>query len=298
MKEDLERREREGQAFMSDLKRKRQEVMSEAVKTEEAVRRLAEDGQRRRKEVQERREKRRKEEYETSPMDVEEAVVPTQPPRSGDSAEIDRTVKARFQREGETLAWDKDSITRLFSKYGKIESVVMGRDKKVRPSGEKHRKVVAIVFIIYTRIDHAHAAVLDAKADVPLLESVVWANGEPDLSSYTIPRPPPPPSSTTTKTTDFTKSPVSTPFSTAPSTPLSTPNKTFRTSFGPRTSGDGAKSGFGSATTPLGTPKFSFSPKTPSLEEVTMMRLKQAEKKRLEQQIRRSEAAAVAEEDG
>ena len=300
MKEDLERREREGREWMSGLKRKRQEEMSEAEKREEAIRRLAEDGKRRRKEAQERMEKRRKQEDEASFIDAEEAAVPVHLPRPGDSAEIDRTVKARFQREGETLTWDKDTIARLFSKYGKIDSVILGRDKKIRLSGEKHRKLVAIVFVIYTRIDHAHAAVLDAKADVPLLESVAWANGEPDLSSSTIP-PLSSSSSTTTRTrtSSTTKSPTKPPtkplFSTAPSTPfctpLSTPNKTVQASFGPGLGGGGVKGGFGSATTPLGTPKFSFSPKTPSLEEVTMMRLKQAEKKRLEQQIRRREAA-------
>jgi DnaJ family protein C protein 17 len=46
-----------------------------------------------------------------------------------------------------------------------------------------------------------------------------------------------------------------------------------------------------------GTPKFSFSPKTPSLEEVTMMRLKQAQKKKLEEQIRKQEAAEDAAQE-
>jgi DnaJ family protein C protein 17 len=74
----------------------------------------------------------------------------------------------------------------------------------------------------------------------------------------------------------------------APSTPVSTPkNKSFRTSFGPSI-------GKGVGSTPLGTPKFSFSPKTPNLEEVTVMRSKQAEKKRLEEQIRKQEAAEEA----
>jgi DnaJ family protein C protein 17 len=141
----------------------------------------------------------------------------------------------------------------------------MGKDKKIRLSGEKHRKTIAIVFITYTRLDHAHAAVLDGKSDYPSLESISWVNGEPDLKSQTTNDAPP-----------------------APSTPLSTPkSKSFRTSFGP-----GIGKGVGG--TPSGTPKFSFSPKTPSLEEITMMRLRQAEKKRLEEQIRKQEAAEEA----
>ena len=263
MKDDLERREREGKEFAQGLKRKRAEEMSEAEKKAQELQRLAEDGKRRRKEAQERMEKKRKEEEEATVMAAEKSPEP-QAPKPGDSAEIDRTVKVRFQRDNERMAWDKDTISKLFSKYGKIDSVLMGKDKKIKPSGEKHRKVIAIVFIIYTRLDHAHAAVMDGKADYPSLESVSWANGEPEI-----------------------KSPVNADAPSAPSTPVATPNKSFRASFGPGT-------GKGMGGTPLGTPKFSFSPKTPSLEEVTMMRLKQAEKKRLEDQIRKQEAAEEA----
>ncbi|KAF1934918.1 DnaJ-domain-containing protein [Clathrospora elynae] len=259
MKDDLERRERAGKDFTNGLKRKRAEDMNEAERREQEIQRLAEDGKRRRKEAQERMEKRRKEEDEASFMDLEKSPEP-QGPKPGDSAEIDRTIKIRFQREGDTVDWDKDTLSTMFSKYGKIDSVVMGKDKKIRPSGSKHRKTTAVVFVIYTRIDHAHAAVMDGRSDYPSLDSVSWANGEPDI-----------------------KSPIHNDMPTAPSTPVVTPNKAFRASFGP-----GMGKGVGG--TPLGTPKFSFSPKTPSLEEVTMMRLKQAEKKRLEEQIRRREA--------
>lgn len=263
MKEDLERREREGRDAANGLKRKRAEDMSEAEKREQEIQRLAEDGKRRRKEAQERLEKKRKDEDEASFVEPEKSPE-LQASKPGESAELDRTVKVRFQREDQMLDWDKDTIARMFAKYGKIDSVVMGKEKRVRPSGGKHRKLVAMVFVIYTRLDHAHAAVMDAKSDYPALESVSWANGEPDI-----------------------KSPVNGNAPSAPSTPVATPNKSFRASFGP-----GVAKGFSS--TPIGTPKFSFSPKTPSLEEVTMMRLKQAEKKRLEDQIRKQEAAEEA----
>lgn len=257
MKDDLERREREGKEFMNSLKRKRAEDMNEAERREQEIQRLAEDGKRRRKEAQERLEKRRQEEEEASFMDVEKSPD-AQAARPGESSEIDRTVKVRFQREGDSMSWDKDRLASMFARYGKVDSVVMGKDKKMRPSGEKHRRVMAVAFIVYTRIDHAHAAVMDGKSDYASLDSVSWANGEPDV-----------------------KSPTNGDGSTAPSTPKT---KSFRTSVGPGL-------GKGAGGTPLGTPKFSFSPKTPSLEEVTMMRLKQAEKKRLEEQIRKQEAA-------
>ncbi|PVI04273.1 DnaJ-domain-containing protein, partial [Periconia macrospinosa] len=254
MKEDLERREREG---FAGVKRKRGE-MTEAEKREAEIQRLAEDGKRRRKEYEEKLKKQREEEEAS----FAEASVDTaaKPQAAGQSTELDRTIRLQFQREGETAGWDKEKLSHMFAKYGKIDSVVMGKDKKIKLSGEKHRKVTATVFIVFTRLDHAHAAVVDGKTDYPLLSSVNWANGEPEI-----------------------KSPTGAEFS-APSTPISTPNKAFRASF---TGGLGKGSG-----TP-GTPKFAFSPSanSPSLQEQTMMRLKQAEKRRLEEQIRRQEAA-------
>jgi DnaJ family protein C protein 17 len=261
MKEDLERREKAGVSN----KRKRMGDLSEAEKLEVKIQELAEDGKRRRKEQQEKLEKKRQEEEAIFAEPSPEAESRPQAP--GQTVEIDRTIKVRFQKEGETSSWDKEKFAQMFAKYGKVDNVVMGAPKKIRPTGEKHRRVMVMVFIVYTRIDHAHAAVSDAKADYPLLESVTWAGKEPDIRSpmnaeYSAPSAP-----------------------SAPSTPQSTPNK-FRTSF---------NTAFGkSVGSAPGTPKFSFSPKTPSLEEVTMIRLKQAEKKRLEQQIRQKEAAEEA----
>jgi DnaJ family protein C protein 17 len=258
MKEDLERREREG---FSGVKRKRGE-MTEAEKRDAEIQRLAEDGKRRRKEYEEKLQRQRQEEeasFMETPSAEPETVKP--PQAAGQSAEIDRTVRVRFQREGDTLTWDKETISSMFTKFGKIDSLVMGKDKKVRLSGEKHRKTTATVFIVFTRIDHAYTAVTDARTHYPQLESVTWASKEPDLKSP----------------------PVAAGFS-APSTPVATPNKAFRALFG----GSGLPRGLGS--TP-GTPKFAFSPNSPSLQEHTMMRLKQAEKKKLEEQIRRQEAA-------
>jgi len=255
MKEDLERRESEG---FSNLKRKRPQEMGEAEKREMDIQRLAEDGKRRRKEHQEKLERQRQEEEASFMEPSPEAETRPQAPAPGQTAEIDRTVKVRFLREGDQAAWDKDKVSSMFAKYGAIDSMVMGKDKKLRIPGEKHKKTTATVFIVYTRLDHAHAAAVDGKTDWPSLESVNWASKEPEI-----------------------KSPLNATFS-APSTPVATPNKTFRASFG----------GHGGIP---GTPKFSFSPKTPSLEEVTMMRLKQAEKKRLEDQIRKQEAAEDAD---
>ena len=277
MKEELERRERESADFGATLKRKRAADMSEAERKEQEIQRLAEDGKRRRKEAQDRKDKARKEEEAATAESIKSSKP--QAPKPGQSAEIDRTIKVRFHRDGEMATWDKDIIRKMFEKYGKIDSIIMGKDKKLKLEGEKHRKLVAMVFVIYTRLDHAHAAVSDAKTDYPALDSVAWASGEPDLSF------------TASSASASASAPAFAPMAkdhvpSAPSTPAA---KSFRASFG-------SSLGAGSGTTPLGTPKFSFSPKTPSLEEVTMMRLKNAEKKRLEDQIRKREAAEAVQE--
>ncbi|KAJ4331118.1 hypothetical protein N0V87_009402 [Didymella glomerata] len=276
MKEELERRERESADFGSGSKRKRGADLSEAERREMEIQRLAEDGKRRRKEMQDRKEQARKDEEAAAAAAVEPVnISKPRASRPGESAELDRTIKLRFHREGETATWDKDAVRRMFEKYGKIDSIIMGKDKKLKLEGERHRKLVATVFVVYLRLDHAHAAVWDAKADYPALELVEWANGEPDLSSVTNGNGA---STTTTK-------PSATP--SAPATPAA---KSFKASFG-------SSLGAGNGATPLGTPKFSFSPKTSSLEEATMMRLKNAaEKQRLEDQIRKKEAAEAAQE--
>jgi DnaJ family protein C protein 17 len=274
MKEELERRERESADLGASLKRKRAADMNEAEKREQEIQRLAEDGKRRRMEMQARRDQARKEQDAATAEPVKSPEP--QAPKPGGSAELDRTIKVRFHREGDMATWDKDTIRRMFDKYGKVDSIIMGKDKKLKLEGEKHRKLVATVFIVYGRLDHAHVAVSDAKSDHPSLDSVAWQNGEPDLSSWSH------------ATKSAPKQPNGTGKTTTPAAP-STPApaaKSFRASFG---------SSLGSGTTPMGTPKFSFSPKTPSLEEVTMMRLKNAEKKRLEEQIRKREAAEAAQ---
>ncbi|KAI1547560.1 DnaJ DnaJ-class molecular chaperone with C-terminal Zn finger domain [Pyrenophora tritici-repentis] len=234
MKEDLERREHEAERARQNLKRKGGvEVYTEAERREleklgEAeCERMAENNKRRRRELTERREKQRKE--------YEEASFVAAPPKPGQTSEISRSVKLVFTRSPTsppTLAWDASTIETMFSKYGKVQHVIAGKDKKVRIPGEKHRIHVVSFFVVYTRLDHAYEAVLEAKTDFPGLDGVSWAAGEPDC--------------------------------------LKAPRDM------------GGNKGFGGGATPLD---------TPSPEEVTIMRLKQAEKKRLEEQIRRPEAA-------
>ncbi|OCL05170.1 DnaJ-domain-containing protein [Glonium stellatum] len=250
MKEDLENREK-------GFKRKRGEEIDAEEKLEREIRRLAEDGKRRRKEREERLNREKRE--EGASFMEEESELYSPPGVSSEVPEIDRTVKARWVREGDGASLNKEKLIEMFSKFGEIESSLVMKDKKMRIGGEKHKKVVATGFIVFKSIVSAHAAVEDAKRTFKLLESVFWANKEPDIAS---------------------PAPVAADYS-APSTPASTP-KSFRTSFpGIYKNGSGG----------IGAPSFSFSPQSPSLEEVTLMRLKQAERKRLEEQIRQKEAA-------
>ncbi|CAI6341325.1 unnamed protein product [Periconia digitata] len=263
--EDIERRERE---VFTGGKRKRDGEMTPAEKREAEIQRLAEASKRIRKEYTEKLQKQRQEEEARFAEASAESAA--KPQTTSSTAELDRTVKVMFYRDGEAAEWGREKVAQMLEKYGKILSSISCKDKKKdRLPGEKHRKVLGSAFVVFERIDHAHAAVVDAPKDYPILDSVVWAVKEPEfLKSQSKDQP------------------------SAPSTPIGTPNKAFRASF----TGSGLGKGVG---TP-GTPKFGFSPhaatsNSPSMKEQTMMRLKQAaEKKKLEEQIRRQEAEEEA----
>ncbi|KAJ4330371.1 hypothetical protein N0V95_010066 [Ascochyta clinopodiicola] len=295
LKEDLEQREREA----AGIKRKRAAEGSEEAKLEQKIQRLAEDGRRRVKEMQERKRKAREAEEAAAAGPVKTPEPPM--PKPGESSDIDRTVRIRFQRGGETAAWDKDTMRNMFDKYGDIDSVIILKDKKLKLEGEKNRQLVATVFVVYKRLDHAYAAVSDAKEDFPALDSVAWASDEPDLTvpfaghakkpsleEFTMMR--------LKKAGKMQKeqrrkreaevageaaSAFEVPTPSAPSTPATSLRASFGSSLG---------------STPRNVPKFSFSPRTPRSEAVTKARLREAEKKHLEEEIREREAAEEAAE--
>lgn len=280
MKEDLERREREGASGFG-LKRKRGE-MSDAERREMEIQRLAEDGKRRRKEAQERLERQHAEEEASFLSSPHPAATSTEQKASTAEKipEIDRTVRIRFPVTPETESWDKSTLQQRFSKYGTIDSVVLAKPKKgPRVSGEKHRRVTTTTFLIFNRLHAAYNCVSDAASDYPVLESVAWAGKEPEVPGAV-------------KSPTFAES--------QPAVGSSAPSTPFKGSFNPRGS-------FGSAfgTPGLGTPStpsFSFSPKPKApqgahSEEVTMMRLKAAEKRKLEEKIRREEEEETRAEE-
>lgn len=276
LKEDLERREREG---VAGPKRKHEEDPEEEAFQRE-LRRLAADGARRRKERGEQLWREAQAEYEREQAEMHPTTPPT---KSAGPQEIDRTIKLRYLA-GATSAPSRDELAAKWSKFGEIQDVVTVT-KKVKVEGEKHRKEYTTALIVYKSIVAAHAAVTDfpdlAKqgSHWSIFENVNWAGGqEPDC----IPKP---------KTTA--------PASTVPDV---TPQKAPTTPNLDRLRNDGGLRKVPSFSSFKGTPKAS-SVKTGSnagsglsSEEATMIRIKNAERRRLAEELRKQEEAQDAAE--
>ena len=292
MKDDLEARER-------GVKRPRQEDEGDEEKLEREIRRLAEDGKRRRKEREEALRKDIQKEAENG-----EAVVNTPGSSNGHAdgarmaqstvSEIDRTLKVRWPIDGDGGSITADGVKKVFSTFGPIESADLLNPKMLR-LGKKQKKQLAVVCMIqYKSVVGAHAAVEDfPKQDGPewqIFDSVFWAaNKEPEfITAHQGNR----------TATDS-----------APTTPR--PNGGTKNMFGfygsdsqastpagsPKADGGGVKkmpsfASFSSAAfnTPKGSPfGKGLGVNSPSLEEMTMIRLKNAEKKRLAAEIERQD---------
>ena len=294
MKDDLEARER-------GIKRPREEDEGAEEKLEREIRRLAEDGKRRRKEREDALRKEIQKESENA-----EAAANTPGSSNGHAdgatmapstvSEIDRTVKVRWPVDGKGGSITADGVKELFSAFGPIESADLLNPKMLR-LGKKQKKQLAVVCMIqYKSVVGAHAAVEDfpkqAGSEWQIFDSVFWAaNKEPDFiaahqgnnrtaavsSSPATPTP-----------NGRSKSPYA--FSGFDS-PASTPAGS------PRADGGGVRkmpsfASFSSAAfdTPKGSPfGKGVGANSPSLEEMTMIRLKNAEKKRLAAEIERQD---------
>jgi DnaJ family protein C protein 17 len=277
MKEDLESREN------ASLKRKYQEE-EEGDKLQREIQRLAADGKRRRLERQDQLNRERLEEEERLDREKNGYTSPQTQPAQGSTgvADIDRSVKVAWSKEGEGAAIDKERLTTIFTTFGKLQDVAMLKEKKKRLGESKSKSLVASALIVYESVVGAHAAVSDFKKrqsepEFKALESVYWAsNKEPEF----LQRP-----STPVSASPSTEAPKSAsrpmheiPGLNSPITPL-------------KQAGGGLRkvpsfASFSSAKNSPVAPSVS----SPSLEELTMIRLKNAEKRRLEEQIRKQEA--------
>ena len=285
MKDDLEARER-------GVKRPREEDDEE--KLEREIRRLAEDGKRRRKE----REDALRRDIQKDAEDVDrdmQSPAPEKLKTNGASAmnsgvsELDRTVKVLWLVDSAGGSMTTDRVKTLFSKFGQIESAYQLNSKQSRP-GKKQKMVCMLQ---YKSVVAAHAAVEDfEKQQEPewiTIKSVFWAaNQEPDfinahrLSKATPDCAPLTPTPNRNRT-NWMDSPVST-SSTSTASPVVNGN------------GLNKKPSFASfSTAAANTPKSSRFGKglgvnSPSLEELTLIRLKNAEKRRLEAEIEKRDA--------
>jgi len=287
MIDDLESRER-------GVKRPREEEGDEE-KLEREIRRLAEDGKRRRKE---REEALRRDMQQDRERSDDAAGSPAAASAPSSVSEIDRTVKIRWPVEGKGGSMTADHVKTLFSKFGKIESADVLSPKMIR-LGPKQKKQMAVVCMIqYVSVVGAHAAVEDFPkqhgSDWELFDSVFWAaNKEPRFLSGTDGG-----YSSSTPSTPLPSKGNRHSYSNSASASASTPAAS------PQASGHGLKkkpsfASFSPAT--FSTPKASpfgkgLGSNNPSLEEMTMIRLKNAEKRRLAAEIQRQDEEADAAE--
>ena len=301
MKDDLEARER-------GVKRARTEEEDNEEKLERELRRLAEDGKRRRKQREEALRKDVQKEPEVGESNAgrspaSEGVNSNNVNLNGQTgvSEIDRTVKVRWVRDGPGELIGHYQIMKLFSTFGKIETAHLLNPKMLR-MGKKHKKQLASICMIqYASVVGAHAAVEDFhKQKGPeweVFDSVNWAaNREPEfINGYqsggseagSAP-------STPVRNGIRASTSASLDMNSNPSTPMSQI----------KGGGDSLRkmpsfSSFSSAASntlkasPFGK---SLGVNSPSLEEMTMIRLKNAEKKRLADEIRRQDEEAATVE--
>ncbi|KAK4554350.1 hypothetical protein LTR86_008558 [Recurvomyces mirabilis] len=279
MKEDLERRE--GGA----LKRKRDDRAAED-EFERELGRIAEDTRRRRREREE--ELRREADQMNPEAEMTEEARRGQTPaqESNGPSEMDRSVTFRYPAPS---ALDKDAVTRLWERFGSVEDCVL-REKKIKKDGEKHRQLYTIAMLVYKSIVGAHAAVSDISKvqaadeshEWKQFEAVGWAAGqEPDcIPAY----------SNVLNPAVHSGTPLST--ARAEAIGLDDQPKAATT----RDQGAGSKKAPSFASfksTPAGTPKGGNSP---SLDDITMIRLKNAQRRRMEEAIRKEEAERAADD--
>ena len=312
--EDLERRESGGfEAFRSGgvAGTKRQREEDDLDHLERELRRLAEDGKRRRLEREEalRKEIQRERELELN-ADTKNEGSDGQSIQQSTVSELDRTVKVRlpFPPPSQQEV-TQQSLDELFARFGAVESVILMDPKLAKLSSGKKKQNSVTAMITFVSIMGAYAAVEDfpglkqklattngfrqERLDWRDVDSVFWAtNQAPAFLSELSSR-----DRTTSSNASAQSSQIGTPvrpkhsttpssfLDSAPSTPLSHSQKS---------SGIRKVPSFASF---VSTPKTSTPLKTsagpgvssPSLEELTMIRLKNAEKERMRRELERKD---------
>ncbi|KAJ5690195.1 hypothetical protein N7462_004587 [Penicillium macrosclerotiorum] len=318
MREDLEARERAGAAARGGVQQgvKRPWMPGSEEDTEEKlqreIERIAEAGRQRRKDMAD-RAKREVEEAERQKQQAEEEALKSTHRASQrvdlsqeggtNVPELDRSVRVRWVRAGREEELGKDWLEGLFAQFGPIEATFMMKDKRARVEGQSRKITLATGVVVFKSIVNAHAAVSDSKMKMAetagewmRINSVEWASGKPlNLQSNNVstpptessasskeskePRPTQPASSQVDKKPAFS-------FPGLHSAPTTGKTPSFGSfSTGPKASSDSSGKTSGG----------------PTYQEMLMMRLKNAqrekeERKALEEQLAREDAAADAAE--
>lgn len=336
MREDLESRERAGAA---GVKRTWSAAAGAAgaasgshtadgdqddAELQRTIARIVEDAARRRREIEQRLKREAEQEEQedhrtagnTAPTSSATTSSGSSSSRKADTrgstnvAELDRAVKVRWVRRGRGLTLDRDRLLALLSPFGKVENAFMLKDKRQRIGDGRDKATVATGVVVFQSIVGAHAAVLDCakmKAqsagrpddgadgdDWAVVDSIIWASdSQPALASAAPPLSPRLPKEEATADAEVSSSKAD---------PFSFLGKTGKTGKPGKT--PPVFSSFSTTTAPaaqrIPTTTAQGSAAAPSFEELTLMRLKTAqrekERKALEDQLRREDEAADAAE--
>ena len=207
--------------------------------------------------------------------------------------------------EGEGGSLTAERVKEVFSKFGKIQSADLLNPKMLRLSTSKKKQLAVVCMIQYASVVGAHAAVADfSKEQGPewaIFDTVSWAsNKEPDFINGQG-------TSEGSKTPQIPSTPstsgrtASNPFAFLRKDGIGTPDTSSTKNLGKKPS-FASFSPAPSFSTPKGSPfgkGSDLGPNSPTLEEITMIRLKEAEKRRLIVEIQRrdEEADAMAKTD-
>ncbi|KAL5343076.1 hypothetical protein BJX70DRAFT_394092 [Aspergillus crustosus] len=324
MKEDLEARERAGAAGTGagqrGVKRGWGAMGSDdpEEKLAREIERIAVDGRRRRREAEEKlkieveedeRRLREDEEEKQRAKDRSSDKVNRSHEGGTNVPEQERAIKVRWAREGRGLNIDRDRLTALFASFGTIESVLVLKDRRQRIGENKEKKTVASGVIVFASIVSAHTAVLDSEkfmhaslsrtdSDWNVIDSVFWATGkQPDFAGRNNGSAPPSSQGQPASSPKERSSPAPAPKPTFNFAGLKNAGATGQPRKAPTFgSFSGAATGDAKSTAA----DLETGTKTPSLQEITLMRLKNAqrekERKALEEQLRKEDEAADAAE--
>lgn len=296
MAEDLERRE------SGAFKRRKEEVDAEELLDRE-IRRLAEDGRKRRMQL---REEEIKRSVPVEEPEVELKSTSTGPIGGTNVDAMQRTCMVRWIKNDNSEHIDKQMLATMFARFGHVDSTLVLKDKKTRVgNGQKKKQMVGSAAIVFSSIVSAHKAVEDKKDhDFDKFYSIEWADGKgPDISAFSSSSKSPTPNMTQQELPITPVHPSTKPRSAFPGldSNLSTPVSSFKEKAGIAngTQGIGLRkvpsfSSFNMSNTPGNSP-WGKGPQTPSKEEITMIRLRNAEKKRVEEKIRQEEMESVAQ---